>query len=153
SAACTREVSESPTFTPLVHDVNPVLFPGTNSDGGGASSRTVVIGKRQTALAVDGNRYSLALQGATQHYYRITCSGIVYSGSFETKNMPLGHTYAEALPADSNRPGEYNYPTVFASDRSQVIIDPVTGAAIRRVGIPGDGDKPNDGSDGGSFEM
>src|SRR5262245_2544843 len=45
---CTLEASESPTYTPLVNDLNPALFPQANLDGrpGGlveGSTRVVVI--------------------------------------------------------------------------------------------------------------
>jgi len=58
AGACTVEVSESNTYSPLVNDVNSTLFTGAGSDGGGAVGRTFVVGKRRTDLALDSNYYS-----------------------------------------------------------------------------------------------
>src|SRR5437016_4931489 len=49
--ACAIEVSESATFLPLVHDVDPALFAGANLDSASENvsddlDRSVVLGKR-----------------------------------------------------------------------------------------------------------
>src|SRR6185312_16613598 len=76
-AACTVQVSASSSLTPLVNDVNPVLFSGSNSDQRSGDivngrSRTIVIGKRDAEMASDGKHYSRALQAYTQHFFKIT---------------------------------------------------------------------------------
>src|SRR6185369_10272504 len=78
NSACVPEVSESPTYIPLVNDVNPILFPGSNSDfrnGAQGRERTLVIGAAGTGIkyaprAADNFRRSRALQANTLHYYR-----------------------------------------------------------------------------------
>jgi hypothetical protein len=135
TSPCTLEVSESSTLFPLVHDVNPSLFSGANSDARSESltngtHRIFVIGKRQNDAALDGKTYSRALQTVTTHYYRINCVGAVATGSFTTANIPIGNTYSDVPPT--------NAPTLSMTDRSQKIIDARTGALIRRVSLPGD---------------
>jgi len=51
TTACTMEVSTSPTYLPLVHDVDPAIFPGSNLDTragsvSGTVTRTFVVGTR-----------------------------------------------------------------------------------------------------------
>lgn len=117
SSACTIEVSESESYAPPVHDVNPALFPGANLDSragniGSGQARTFVIGKRAAELASDGKYYSRALQAFTPHYWRLTCGADTATGTFSTTNPALGATYSDPLPRDSAHPGRYAWPTI-----------------------------------------
>src|SRR5271156_1237175 len=76
AGACTLQVSESPGLTPLIHDVDATLFPGSSLDSRTGNlnnnlQRTFVIGTRRVDLASDGNLYSRALQANTVHYFHI----------------------------------------------------------------------------------
>ena len=69
-AACTVEVSESAGYAPVVHDVDPALFAGSNRDDRGEAvasgpARVFVIGKRVAEKGSDGKYYSRALQAYT----------------------------------------------------------------------------------------
>ena len=145
---CRVEVSESESMRPLVHDVDPALFPGSDLDTrqGTAtlgSVRLFVVGRHGMSYsgstnpfqAADGSIRSRALQAATGHYYRITCGADVVTGSFTTGNVPLGKTFGEPLPVGA--PGKYNFPTLF-NNRAQRIVDPNTGVLLRRVTLDGD---------------
>jgi hypothetical protein len=149
-SACTIKVSESPAFSPLVHDVDESLFPGSSSDlrPGSLSSgphRVAVIGKHGMAanggaspfLAADGNRYSRALQANTLHYYQIQCGTDTASGTFTTNTIPLGNTYAEPLASDPTNPGSYTWPTVTQTgSRSESFTDPNTGTLVKKITLP-----------------
>src|ERR1700730_12219564 len=94
NGVCTVDVSESAALSPLVHDVDPVLFPASNLDSraGNVSTgreRVFVIGKRRAEKAVNAKWYSRALQAYTPHYYRITCGAAQATGSFFTSNIAL----------------------------------------------------------------
>src|SRR5450759_3584840 len=98
TAACTVEASESPTYLPVVHDVDAILFPQANLDTrtGNLHSgqmRVVVIGKRSSETASDRNTYSRALQTNTQHYFRVNCNGLMAIATATTANIPAGATY------------------------------------------------------------
>ena len=139
--ACTVEVSESSTYSPLVHDVDGNLFNGANLDfrqGNLASgiSRTLIVGTRSIQLANDGRKYSRALQQNTLHYFRITCNGAAAIGTFTTRSAPFGSTYADLPPVNSD--GTPNVPTTSTTIRSEVIIDPQTGVAMSHVNLPAD---------------
>ncbi|HEY1206700.1 MAG: hypothetical protein ABSH46_04205 [Bryobacteraceae bacterium] len=117
SSACMMEVSESASYTPLVHDVDPALFSGANLDNRAGNiadgrARTFVIGKRAAEMASDGKYYSRALQVLTPHYYRITCGSDTATGTFTTQNIALGTMYNEPFARDPARPGRYAYPTM-----------------------------------------
>ena len=143
SLPCTVEVSESPTYLPLVHDVDGSLFHNANLDSrpGGinrGTERLFVVGKRAAEVALDTVRYSRALQTATPHYFRITCSGQTATGTFNTQSIPFGNTYAEAEPSDPKSPGTYALPTLSTNDPTQTVIDPQTGVYLARLTMPSD---------------
>ncbi len=141
NAACTLEVSQSPTYSPLVHDVNPALFPGANLDSRSGSisvgrGRIVVIGSRVADTAVSGARYSRALQADTDHYFRIHCGGSVETGFFHTNTIPLGDTRGELKQIDPRQPLRYASPSTSISVNPE-IVDPQTGALYRQVPVEG----------------
>src|ERR1700730_9133268 len=66
TTACTVEVSTSPTFIPLVHDLDPAIFAGSNLDNrpgsiSGDVTRTFVVGARDAEQGLNGHWYSRAL--------------------------------------------------------------------------------------------
>jgi len=145
SSACLIEVSEGSSYTPLVYDVDPTKFTGANLDSradniDSGRKRAFVIGKRAVEAALDNKRYSRALQANTVHYFRLTCpsTGDVATGQFQTHNILLGQTYADPLPVDKNNPGDYAWPSLSYSDRTERFVDPLTGALIRRLTLPQD---------------
>ncbi len=144
--SCSINVSENSNYLPLVHDVDPALFANASSDSRtgnivNRTQRTFVIGKRAAEMGLDGKVYSRALQTNTVHNFLIKCStggSVTYAGQFQTQNLPFGNTFADPQPVDRNKPGQYAWPTLSYSDRSEQIVDPFTGALIRRVSLPQD---------------
>jgi hypothetical protein len=141
----------------LIDDVNPALFSGGNLDSragsistgqttgpghtnppsqDGGRSRTFVIGKRSADVALDGNRYSRALQAFSRHHFTLTCGPQTFDQDFRTANIPLGDTYDDGPPADPANPGSYSYPTIQWSNKAQALIDPLSGVLSRRVTGP-----------------
>jgi hypothetical protein len=140
---CRVEVSESPSFAPLAHDVDPVLFPGADQDTRPGNvvegrARYFVAGRRTAEPASDATRYSRALQANTQHYYRITCGASTAAGTFHTANIPLGDTSVEQPPFDSSAPFNYAWPSVDLVDKTRGYVDPLTGVLLKRMTGPGE---------------
>src|ERR1035438_5062380 len=140
---CTLEVSESASFSPLGNDVTAAWVSRANLDSRtsgitNGTFRIVVVGTRTAQAASDGNVYSRALQTNTLHYYRITCDGQAGQGSFTTANIPLGMTYSEPPQSDPLHPGQVLIPTQF-DNRGTTVIDPRTGAFLKRVSTLEDG--------------
>jgi hypothetical protein len=143
ASPCQVEVGTDSSYAPLVNDVQPALFPGSNLDNRDGSVtiglyREYVVGRRTAEVAADGKRYSRALQADTEHFFRITCGTVTATGSFHTSNIPLGQAFNDPLPVDPSHPGQYAWPTLSATDRTQSIIDPQTGLLIKRLSIVGD---------------
>ncbi len=140
---CSVQVSENVTYTPLVHDVDPLIFAASNLDSRAGSisyltSRTFVVGKRSADVGLDGRRYSRALQAMTQHYFQITCGLDQATGSFSTTNIPLGAGYFDPVPVDPSAPGVTAWPGFYGRNRSDSVIDPQTGLRILRGTLPQD---------------
>ena len=126
-----------------VDDVHAGLFAGVNSDSRvsgvvSGRNRLLVIGKRAAEIASDGRYHSRALQAYTQHFYRIRCGDEATTGTFTTRNIPLGSTYNDPLPADPNSPGTYAWPEFSPTDRNTTVIDPQTGMLIKPILFAGD---------------
>ena len=150
-AACTIAVSTSPSYSPVVYDVDENKFSGSSSDArpGNLTQdrlRTFVLGKRRADVASDGKRYSRALQANTLHYYRVTCGSGSATGTFSTANIPFGQTYPLVPPVDRARPGQYAWPTLDDTPRAnragyvpnESAIDPQTGLKQYRMTLRGD---------------
>lgn len=147
---CTIQEGTDSSFATVDHDVDPVLFPGSNQDTTRPGSvingmeRTMVVGFRGTATASDGKIYSRALENATMHHVRITCSGKVFSADFETQNPPMGNTAPDYLPFNPSGFGNYGWPTInytapTSNAAANLLIDPLTGYQLQRWTGPGDG--------------
>ena len=150
--SCSVQVSDSAltspytgTFLSVIHDVDPVLFPGADQDTRGGNfvngtDRTFVLGLRGTGHAADGNNYSRALQANTTHFYQVSCSNGTYlgSGSFTTANVPLGNSAPDPIGYDPTAFGGWAWPTINYSDPSTNYIDPQTGLLLKRWSSPGD---------------
>lgn len=153
---CTWKISESATLTPLVHDVDPSLFSGSNSDAraegySSGTSRVFVAGKRRAERGSDGFWYSRALQAYTLHYYEKTCDATVTTGTFRTDNMLLGNTYSDVFPGDIadkgfySTSGFYKWPQFTKWDKNtdptaqaETLTDTQTGLISKRVRMPND---------------
>jgi hypothetical protein len=138
AAACTVEASESPTYLPLVHDVDASLFPQANLDTRpgdlvSGQARVVVVGKRYSETASDQNIYSRALQANTNHFFRVNCNGVTGTAAATTANIPAGATYNDGPQIDT-QPGQWKMPTRL-EDRTQTTIDPQTGALLHQVSL------------------
>ena len=101
---------------------------GGDTSGGGSTARA--------------DRYSLALTADTTYYYRIggpsnTCGATPATGTFTTMNIPNGNTWAEGPIVDSSGLNQV-FPSIF-EDRTTIYNDPLTGAAVKRLGLYGDG--------------
>jgi hypothetical protein len=134
---CAVKVSESSSLSPLVHDVDPALFSGSNSDSrptglSTGTTRVFVLGTRDTETGADGINYSRALQANTTHYFSITCGSSSASGSFTTANIPLGMTYRDLPQLDRTNPGNNVFPTV-TDDPNQTVVDPHTGTLLKKL--------------------
>lgn len=134
---CTIEASESPSYLPLVHDVDPAYFSGADQVLG----QTLVLGKRRTDTAADGNNYSRALQANTKHYIRLTCGKAIQTATFTTATIPAGVTFNDGPQVDLDHPGQWKMPTR-TEDRGQAIVDPQTGALLHAVSIAAEGGLP-----------
>lgn len=135
---CRIELSESPTFDVMVNDVNPLLFPGSDTDSRAlveGATRTLVLGRRTTE-ASGKRRYSRALRADTWHHLRLTCAGSVSTSTFKT--APPSGLAPDAPPYLEGADGNMGVPDFDWSDRSKPVIDPQTGLAIYRIGDPRD---------------
>jgi hypothetical protein len=118
---CTWKISESPTLDPLIHDVDPALFRGSDRDSRPGSVlrdgvRYFLAGTRATERGADGKLYSRALPANTTLYYDVCGT----QGSFTTANIPFGSTYADLPPALN--------PSIQAGTP---VVDHQTGAVIK----------------------
>lgn len=152
---CAVAVSLSPTYTPLVADVDPNRFTQASSDArpGNISigrARFFVVGKRSIEPDQAGVYTSRALQAATTYYYRITCQSMPLhprrvsewstsaSGTLVTATIPAGLGYGDPIPPDPTGTGGYIYPAFSATDRSSGVVDPHTGSLVKNLTLRGD---------------
>lgn len=142
SSACQVQISQSPSLSPLIHDVDSSLFTGSDMDNragalnGSGNVRVFIAGTRgQFQTGSDSNNYSRALAQNTTHYYQIACSPEIATGSFTTPTLPVGDTFADLPYVDST--GTYMLP-YFPQTRGTTVIDPQTGVNVNLVNLTTD---------------
>lgn len=136
AGACTVTVSESPSYSPVVNDVNTSLFAGSNVAEAGAGHRTFIIGHRTAELALDGKLFSRSLAAGTAHYGLVTCDGSSAPFVFTTANL-AGIT-PMTIPFNTAGHGNLAYPPFSFTDRNAYVVDPTSGAKMYRVTDPTD---------------
>ena len=136
SFPCVLELSESQTYTPLVHDVDTAMFSASNTDSrpgntSAGQTRQFVAGKRDIEYgnvgSSTGRYFSRALEANTLHYYRLTCTGGAATGSFTTAKRAFREYVRRALSGDRANPGNAPYPYLDPTVRNSSYIDPQTG--------------------------
>jgi hypothetical protein len=130
---CTVQVSESPTFSTLVADVDPTLYQGAGTDTAynilpPGTLRLLRVGMRTSTLALDGRRHSRALAANTKHYVQVSCHATTGTALFLT-DVPRGFA-PERLPVDPAAWGNLAYPEFDFTNLSKPVIDPQSGIRI-----------------------
>lgn len=146
--ACTvASVPVNTGLLPEVYDLDASLYTNANLDsktGDYASGlvRTVLIGHRTAAIALDGNTYSLALGASSQYTFTISCDSGTYvgTGGFTTGTLLVGNTAPDQADYDSTNTdfGSWLYPTIHYDTLTPTYIDPHSGAIMKRVSGPGE---------------
>ena len=141
TGACTVQVSESPSLTPSVPDVDTTKFAGSNSDfrnGTQGRARTFIVGAAGLGIdyapvALDGLKTSRALQNNTDHTLKVTCGAFNSTIPIRTANISPGDTRPiNSVPIDPAHLGEAGWPFL-PWDASAPVIDPVTGVLIQQM--------------------
>ncbi len=148
AAACAVTVSDNNGGTNPPRDVDPALFPNSNTDLGRSTAngfrwptlvnglnRTVYIGGHdEIKKAADNRWYSTALQVASDHTITVLCNSGADSGSIHvgTMNIPQGSNYPELpIPTPGSPLGGVPQPTIFWNDTTQNYIDPISGVLLK----------------------
>lgn len=141
--SCSYRISETQDLSVPVNDVNPLLFPGADSDARAtslvsANERSFVVGVRRADQGTDGKWYSRALAANTVHFGLAKCgSDAPAAFSFTTLTIAAGSTYGEPLPFDSHALGNYAIPSFDLADLSKSYVDPQTGFKFKLLTGPG----------------
>ena len=157
TASCTVTVSDLNGGVNPPHDVDPTLFPNSNTDlarttakgfrwptieSADGLTRTLVIGGHdEIKQGTDSKWYSTALQTASSHSITLSCDGGFDTATVNqsTANIPVASYYPELpIPTPGSPLGGVPQPTIDWNDRTVKYMDPVTGVLIQRVTGPGD---------------
>lgn len=136
ASSCTIEASHDSNFASSIHDVNPSLFVGSNSDLLRPSTlvkdqnRTVILGA-ETSDESDGVFYSRALFAEKAHYVRVTCGASSTTLSFVTPAPPVGELFAKVPPFNPDAWGNHAWPTIDPTSQTAEYADPMSGLTLR----------------------
>ncbi len=136
---CTVIVSESPTLTPVINDLNLTYFPSANTDNildhrliGSTYHTQFLIGHRDAPTTNTGVIKGRGMAAATPHYGSLTCDGETTLFGFTTA-IASGLT-PENLLFNANGHGNTAIEQWDWDDKTKPIIDPQTGVKHYRVG-------------------
>ena len=133
------KVSQQASLTPLVRDVDPgALFRrGSGHPAGDRHRKNQSYFCGRQARHATGFRWQELFTGARNLRDSLLSGRLRIrrgTGSFTTANIPLGMTYNDVPQVDESNPGQWMIPTQL-QDRTQTIVDPQTGALLKRVSL------------------
>lgn len=132
---CTIEVSLSPTYAPVIPDLDGTEYAGANTCSG-RSDTAINAGTGSQILVQIGHKVTnRALLAATRYYLRVTSGADVATTSFVTETIGIGQTFPWPSPVDRRRRFNRGFgptPAELVTKASQV--DPVTGAQLWPIG-------------------
>lgn len=136
SGSCLIQVSTSPTYSPVIPDVNPAEYPTSSSDSLRSDTLTWADGTRIVTIGhkIDDR----ALSAFTPFYYQISGCGGSSTGTFTTANVSVGSSLGTIVPFNSSSPWNYGFPQISLASNTSWYIDPMTGIKEKPVNKAGD---------------
>lgn len=132
SGACTLELSESPTFSPVVPDVDPFTYGGSNVDTSRLDTLTWQDGTRVVTLGHQTDDRALA--AATTYYLRVSNCGGTVSTSLSTPTLGTASTMQWPVPTNPNKWANLGYPSIDLLN-PKTYVDPITGVKLRPLNL------------------
>lgn len=130
--SCVIELSESPTYAPVVPDVDPVLYPGSNVDTNRLDTITWSDGTRLVTLGHQTDDRALAT--ATTYYLRVTGCGDTTTLVLATPTIRTGTTMQWPVPFNASKWGNLGYPSIDLLN-PKTYVDPITGLKLRPLNL------------------
>lgn len=132
AGSCLIELSTSASYSPVVPDVDPALYSGSNTDTSRPDTITWADGTRIVTL---GHRLrDRSLSTMTLYYYRVSGCGGTVTGNFTTSNIGNGMTLTGSVPYDATSWGHMGYPPIdWTTIKSYT--DPMSGAILRPLSL------------------
>lgn len=128
SGACTIAVSTSPSFSPVVPDLNGTEYSGAATDTGRSDTYTSTDGLTRT-VTVGHQTDDRALAAFTVYYYQVSGCGTAVTGNFVTANLSTGTTHTEQSPFNAAKWGSLGLPA-FDWTTKKTYTDPLTGVTL-----------------------
>jgi hypothetical protein len=131
---CTLAMSESSSFAPLAHDVDPNLYPSSNIDMLRPDTVVQSNGTRLVTLGhMTGDR---ALAAATTYYLSVSGCGATVTVTIATPTVGIGTTMQWPVPIDPSGWGRLGFSKIDLVNR-QTYIDPLTGVRMIPINLAG----------------
>lgn len=130
---CTVEVSLSPTYAPVIPDVDGTEYSGANTCSGRPDTATGAGDGTQILVQLGHKVSNRALWAATRYYLRVKSNGgaDVATTSFLTETIGIGQTIPWPAPVDRRRRFNRGFgPTITEALAKTTQGDPVTGAQL-----------------------
>lgn len=137
TGSCTLALSTSPSFSPVIPDVDNSLYAGSNVD---TTRPDTYLWSDSTRIVTFGHNIDdRALSTATTYYLQVSGCGTTATTSWTTPTLSSGSTQQWPVPFDSTKPWNYGYPQINLLAHGATYTDPITGTILAPLNIATDG--------------